>query len=269
MWILGGRIVDKFTELKPGRIGGFSSRRIVNATARLGLMSTIAENVAQVRERVARSLERAGEPGRAVTIVAVTKTCGADVVNDVIRAGIADIGENRVQELIAKVADVSLPCRWHLVGTLQRNKAAKVVGLVHLIHSIDGVPIAQTVDRVAGGGSGARARVLLEVNTSSESTKHGVPPEQAERTAIDIASCEHLDLCGLMTIGPISVDPVATRACFRQLAALAGSLRRRIGLPLPELSMGMTGDFEIALEEGATMVRLGQAIVGPRGARVP
>ncbi len=228
-------------------------------------MQTIAHNVAVVRERVARALERAGDAGRTVTIVAVTKTFGAEVVREVIRAGIADIGENRVQELTAKALEVDLPCRWHLVGTLQRNKAAKVVGLVHMIHSIDGVRIAQTVDRIAAE-RGVPARVLLEVNASAEANKHGVEWTGAEAVAVAIAGLEHLDLCGLMTIGPASVDPVETRACFRRLAALAGTLRARTGRPLPELSMGMSEDFEIALEEGATIVRLGRIIVGERPA---
>jgi PLP dependent protein len=228
-------------------------------------VSTIAHNLAEVRERVGRSLARAGDAGRQVTIVAVTKTFDAEVVREVIRAGIADIGENRVQELTAKALEVELPCRWHLVGTLQRNKAAKVVGLVHLIHSIDGVRIAQTVDRVAAE-RGVRVRILLEVNASAEASKHGVDWTRAEAIGAEIAELEHLDLCGLMTIGPASVDPVETRACFRRLAALARTLRAQTGRPLPELSMGMSEDFEIALEEGATIVRLGRVLVGPRPA---
>ena len=228
-------------------------------------MSTIAHNVARVRERVARALERAGDAGRKVTIVAVTKTFGAEVVREVIRAGITDIGENRVQELTAKALEVDLPCRWHLVGTLQRNKAGKAVGLVHLIHSIDGVRIAQTVDRVAAE-RGVRVRVLLEVNASAEASKHGVESTRAEAVAAEIAELEHLDLCGLMTIGPASVDPVETRACFRRLAALSRPLRAQTGRPLAELSMGMSEDFELALEEGATIVRLGRVIVGERPA---
>jgi pyridoxal phosphate enzyme (YggS family) len=226
-------------------------------------MSTIAHNVERVRERVARALERAGDERRSVTIVAVTKTFGADVVRDVIRAGITDIGENRVQELAAKAREIDLPCRWHLVGTLQRNKAAKAVGLVHLIHSIDGVRIAQTVDRVAAE-RGLRVRVLLEVNASGEAAKHGVDWAEVEAVAAQVFALPHLDPCGLMTIGPASVDPAATRACFRRLADLARALRAQTGIPLAELSMGMSDDFEIALEEGATILRLGRVLVGAR-----
>jgi len=204
-------------------------------------------------------------PRRRLAAEAWQRLFGAEVVREVIRAGIGDIGENRVQELTAKALEVELPCRWHLVGTLQRNKAAKAVGLVHLIHSIDGVRIAQTVDRLAAE-RGLRMRVLLEVNASAEASKHGVESAQAEAVSAEVAALEHLDLCGLMTIGPASVDPVETRACFRRLAALSRTLRARTGRPLPELSMGMSEDFEIALEEGATIVRLGRVIVGRRPA---
>jgi pyridoxal phosphate enzyme (YggS family) len=226
-------------------------------------MTPIGDNVARLRERVARTLERCGRPEAGVTTVAVTKTFSADVVREVIRAGIADIGENRVQELVSKAAAVELPCRWHLVGPLQRNKATKVVGLAHLIQAIDGVPIAQTVDRIAGE-RGLRARVLLEVNTSGEASKHGVTPAAAPAVADELAALTHLEWLGLMTIGPVTVEPGATRACFRALASLAESLRRQTGLALPHLSMGMSEDFEIALEEGATLIRVGRAITGER-----
>jgi len=227
-------------------------------------MTTIADNVARVRERVERAAGRAGREPDSIRIVAVTKTFGADVVREVLRAGIADIGENRVQELLEKADAVSVPCRWHLVGPLQRNKATKVVGLVHMLHAVDGVRIARAVDRIAGE-RGLRVPVLLEVNTSGEPSKHGVSPADVPGVAEAIASLAHLDFQGLMTIGPVSEDPVDTRRCFRSLAGLAATLRRSTGLALPHLSMGMTGDFEIAIEEGATLVRLGRVLTGERG----
>jgi pyridoxal phosphate enzyme (YggS family) len=226
-------------------------------------MPSIADNVARVRERVERSLARAGRSSGAATIVAVTKTFPAGVVREVIRCGIADIGENRVQEMVAKAAEVELPCRWHLVGPLQRNKAAKAVSIAHLVHAIDGVRIAQTVDRLALE-RGQRVRVLLEVNTSGEATKHGVSAAEAPAVADALVSLPHLEWRGLMTVGPAGSDPGATRGCFRALAELAASLRSRSGLALPELSMGMSDDFEIALEEGATILRLGRVITGER-----
>lgn len=226
-------------------------------------MDTIADNVARLRDRVGAALSRAGRAADAVTVVAVTKTFPAALVREVIRAGIADIGENRVQEMVSKAAGVDLPCRWHLVGPLQRNKAAKAVEVAHLLHAIDGVRIAQTVDRVAGE-RGQRARVLLEVNTSGEASKHGVGPGDAPAVADELARLENVDWLGLMTIGPVGIDPVETRACFRSLASLRADLRARTGLPLPHLSMGMSGDYEIAIEEGATLIRVGRVITGDR-----
>jgi pyridoxal phosphate enzyme (YggS family) len=176
---------------------------------------------------------------------------------------VPDIGENRVQELVAKAAEITEPCRWHLIGPLQRNKARKVVGLAHLIQAIDGVAIAQSVDRVAREQN-LRVAVLLEVNTSEETTKHGVGRWEAPAVADELMALTNLDWRGLMTIGPLDAGEAATRACFRRLARLADELRSRTGLALPELSMGMSGDFEMAIEEGATVVRLGRVITGER-----
>lgn len=226
-------------------------------------MPSIADNIARVRERVQTALARAGRGANEVTTVAVTKTFGADVVRDVIRGGILDIGENRVQELVAKQQEVGEACRWHLVGPLQRNKAGKVVGRVDLIHSIDGVRIAETVDRIARE-RGVRVRVLLEVNTSGEASKHGVMPAQAPLVAEAIARLESVDFDGVMTIGPVTVDAAQTRSCFRALVRVAAELRGVTGRKLPVISMGMSEDFEVAIEEGATMIRLGRVITGDR-----
>ena len=226
-------------------------------------MPSVADNIARVRERVQSALDGAGRGADEVTIVAVTKTFGAEVVREVIRGGIFDIGENRVQELVAKQEAIDDSCRWHLVGPLQRNKAGKVVGRVALIHSIDGVRIAETVDRIAHE-RGERVRVLLEVNTSGEGSKHGVAPAEALFVAEAIARLESVDFDGVMTIGPASVDVAETRACFRTLVRLARELRAATGRKLPVISMGMSEDFETAIEEGATMIRLGRVITGER-----
>lgn len=225
-------------------------------------MTPIAENVIRVRERVAAAASRGGRTATAVTLVAVTKTFDASVVREIVAAGVTDIGENRVQEMLSKqdeLRDVS--CRWHLVGPLQRNKAAKVVGRVDLVHGIDGVRVALALNRVAGE-RGVRMRVLLEVNTSGEESKHGVAPAEVPAAADELARCEHLDWLGLMTIGPLSDGD--TRACFRTLARLAEELRATTGNPLPILSMGMSDDFETAIEEGSTMIRVGRCITGER-----
>lgn len=230
---------------------------------KMPVMPSIADNIARVRERVRIALERAGRGAGDVTIVAVTKTFGADVVREVIGGGILDIGENRVQELVAKQEEIGDACRWHLVGPLQRNKAAKVVGRVSLIHSIDGIRIAETIDRIARE-RGQRVRVLLEVNTSGEASKHGVAPDEAVPVAEAILRLESVDLDGVMTIGPASVDGAQTRVCFRTLARIARELRSATGRKLPVISMGMSEDFEIAIEEGATLIRLGRVITGER-----
>jgi pyridoxal phosphate enzyme (YggS family) len=224
---------------------------------------SISDRIAAVHTRVSAALARSGREAGSVTVVAVTKTFPADAVNAVIRAGILDIGENRVQEMLAKAEQVSGNCRWHLVGPLQRNKAPKVVGFAYLMHAIDGVAIAQTVDRLARE-RGLGARVLLEVNTSGEASKHGIVPADADGIADILAALPNLDWQGLMTMGPATGDATDTRRCFASLASLATALRTRTGLPLPELSMGMSGDFEIAIEEGATIVRLGRVLLGER-----
>jgi pyridoxal phosphate enzyme (YggS family) len=227
-------------------------------------MTSIADNVSRVREGVQDALRRAGREGDEVTIVAVTKTFGADVVRQVIDAGIIDIGENRVQEMLAKQDDVgAASCRWHLVGPLQRNKAGKVVGRVEMIHSVDSVRIAHTLDRLAIE-RGLRVRVLLEVNTSGEANKHGVSPQEAQAAGNELVGLGALDWAGLMTIGPLSGGESETRACFRTLAHLAGELRKATGRLLPVLSMGMSDDFEAAIEEGSTLVRVGRGITGER-----
>ncbi len=227
-------------------------------------MTTVAQNIARVRERVDSALRRAGRGRDEVTIVAVTKTFGPDMVRAVIGAGIGDIGENRVQELLEKHGEIGASaCRWHLVGPLQRNKAGKVMGRVDLFHAIDGVRVAETVDRLARERS-LRARVLLEVNTSGEAKKHGVTPADAPAAAETLAQLANLEWVGLMTMGPLAGGDAETRACFRTLARLARELRPRTGLDLPVLSMGMSDDFEVAIEEGATMIRVGRGITGER-----
>jgi PLP dependent protein len=225
-------------------------------------MTPIAENVTRVRERIAAAASRGGRTATAVTLVAVTKTFDVSVVREIVAAGVADIGENRVQEMLAKQDELhDLACRWHLVGPLQRNKAGKLVGRVDLVHSIDSARIAETVNRIAGERA-VRMRVLLEVNTSGEVSKHGVTPAGAQAAADVLVGLEHLDWLGLMTIGPLAHGD--TRACFRTLARLAEELRATTGNPLPILSMGMSDDFETAIEEGSTMIRVGRCITGER-----
>ncbi len=227
------------------------------------MASSIAENIAVVRERIAGALCRSGRPDEAVTIVGITKKFDHERVEDLIHAGIEDIGENRIQEFTEKQPLVRLPCRWHLVGTLQRNKATKAIGQFHLIHSIDSTRLAETLNRL-GEERDIMTRILLQINTSGESTKHGFSPNETIDRAGEISQFPFLKLEGLMTIGPFTGDTRMIRRSFGQLRELRDRARRSLALPLPELSMGMSDDFEIAVEEGATIVRLGTVLLGKR-----
>jgi pyridoxal phosphate enzyme (YggS family) len=226
-------------------------------------MNAIRDNVTRVRERVEAALERSGRGGERVTIVGVTKTFGPDVVNQVVRAGIKDIAENRLQEFLAKRDLVTEACRWHMVGHLQRNKATKAIGQFARIHSLDSIRIAEALDRL-GEERGVVTRGYVQVNTSQEATKYGFTVEEAVDKAAVIDELDHVQLDGLMTIGPFSMDETETRACFRTLYRVREELNRVLRRRLPDLSMGMSGDFEAAIEEGATVVRLGTILTGER-----
>ena len=226
---------------------------------------SIKDNLARVRERITAACRRVGRETSAVTLVAVTKTQPASVVDAVIEAGVADIGENRIQEFLDKSEQVHRTCRWHMIGTLQRNKATKAIGRFDLIHSVDTVRLAETLDRL-GRERDATTRILLEVNTSRETTKHGFSPDEVIERAGEIARLGALQLEGLMTIGPLTDDATAVRRAFQSLFRLREKLEGALGTDLPHVSMGMTSDFETAIEEGATIVRLGRVLLGDRRA---
>ncbi|HEX2051071.1 MAG TPA: YggS family pyridoxal phosphate-dependent enzyme [Actinomycetota bacterium] len=223
---------------------------------------TVAERVAAVRERIARAAERAGRDPAGVRLVAVSKTFGADAVLEAARAGVTDFGENRAQELRHKAAAVGDAVTWHFVGHLQSNKVRAVVGVARVVHSVDRPGLAEALARRARS-VGVVQDVLVEVNVAAEASKHGCEPPAAPALADEIASYDELALRGVMAIPPLAPDPEASRPHFRALAAL----RDEIAVRHPgavDLSMGMSGDFEVAIEEGATIVRVGEAIFGPR-----
>ena len=223
---------------------------------------TIAGRWAEVTSRVAAAAQRASRAPEDVTIVAVSKTFPADAIATAIDAGVTDVGENRVQELRDKIAALGDGVRWHFVGPLQTNKARTIAGRVALIHSVDRYGLAEAIGRRAGS-LGVTQDVLIEVNIGREPTKAGVEPPRAVAVAEEVAAIEHVAVRGLMAIPPASSDPEQTRSYFKELAALRDEVAERV----PEatgLSMGMTGDFEVAIEEGATWVRVGEAIFGPR-----
>lgn len=226
---------------------------------------SVRENLERVRERVARAAERAGRGESDVTIVAVTKTHGPEVVTEAIEAGILDIGENKVQEFLAKAPAVTLPCRWHLVGHLQSNKVNKVIGRFALVQSVDSLKLAEIIGR-AGERDGVATDILLEVNTSGEESKFGLAPEAALETCAAISRVPNVRVRGLMTVGPLVDDAAMTAAAFARLRRLKEEIEAaRIGdVSMESLSMGMTDDFELAIEEGSTMIRLGRVLFGER-----
>jgi pyridoxal phosphate enzyme (YggS family) len=231
--------------------------------------SSIAENVARIRERIFRSAERSGRRAEEVTTVAVTKTHPADAIITAFNAGLRHFGENRVQEFESKVpALTNLDATWHLIGHLQSNKAARAARLFDRIDSIDSLALAQRLD-AAAATENKQLGVLIEVHLSDETTKSGVSESDLPALAENIAALRHLQLQGLMTIPPLLDDPESARPFFRKLAALRDQLSRNLVRPLPTLSMGMSHDFEIAIEEGATEIRPGTALFGVRPAKMP
>jgi PLP dependent protein len=216
-------------------------------------MIDVAANLAVVRQRIAAAAARAGRDASSVRLIAVAKTKPPALVGAAVAAGVRDIGENYVQEAVAKCAAVDGNVCWHLIGRLQRNKAARALETFSLIHSLDSVALAEILARHAAA-RGVCARVLVEVNIGGERSKTGVAP-QALRALLERVRDPHLAVEGLMTVPPPGTDP---RPYFAELRALRDAEHLR------ELSMGMSDDFEIAIEEGATMIRVGRAIFGER-----
>ncbi len=246
------------------------------------VQALIAQNIAAVRERMAVAARRAHRPVDEVTLIAVTKTHAAEIVSAALAAGVSDCGENRVQEAEAKIAALgTLPVRWHLIGHLQRNKAKRAFALFDLVHTLDSVRLAEALSRHISEETEPqqvpkrRLPVLLQVNVSGEETKDGfaLVGGLANQTLLpdfyraveQIVALPQLEVLGLMTVAPYSEDPEAARPTFRLLRQLRDDLVRRFPAgSWQHLSMGMTGDFEVAIEEGATLIRVGRAIFGAR-----
>ncbi len=224
----------------------------------------LPERLAHVRVEIARRQAAAGW-SHPVTIVAVTKGFGLEAVEAALAAGLTDLGENRVQEAVAKIdTSVGRRATWHLIGHLQRNKAKDVPGRFGLVHSLDSAALAEELDRRAAT-HGATVRALLQVNVAGETQKSGCAPAEAAGLAQRVAGLPHLALEGLMTIAPLTDDEAAQRRTFRGLRELRDALKED-GLWLPTLSMGMSGDYGVAIEEGATVIRVGTALFGSRTA---
>jgi len=227
-------------------------------------VNPIAHNLKEVRAAIAAAAQRAGrDPGR-VRLVAVSKTVDLERLRAAIDAGQDLFGENYLQEARDKIAALGRQVRWHLVGHLQSNKARGAAELFDLIHSVDRVKLARALSAAAARLDKVQD-VLIQVNQGGEATKSGVSPEAAPELLKEVARLPHLKVLGLMTMPPWFPDPEAARPYFRALRELRDRLRDLSGLPLTELSMGMSGDFAVAAEEGATLVRVGTAIFGQRG----
>ena len=219
----------------------------------------IAVRLGAVRARIEAACARSGRDPASVTLIGVTKTHPAAAIAEAVSAGLRDCGENRVQEAAPKIAALrerEVVPRWHLVGHLQTNKVNAALGLFDILHSIESERLAAAISARAGRPVG----VLIEVNVAAEESKHGIATEEAGALASRIGALPGLELLGLMTVAPQATDPEAVRPVFRRLREL------RDALGLRELSMGMTDDFEVAVEEGSTLVRVGRAIFGPRPA---
>jgi len=218
----------------------------------------------EVRGRIARAAERAGRDPRSVLLVGVVKTVPEDLIREAVALGLEDLGESRVQEAEAHAGAVGREAaRWHMVGHLQRNKAGRAVELFDRVHGVDTVELAAALSRRAVA-AGRRLRVLVEVNVSGEATKFGAAPDTLMGLVERVAALPGLALDGLMTVGAPVGTVEEARPGFARLRALRDECERALGLRLPELSMGMSGDFEVAVEEGATLVRVGSALFGER-----
>ncbi len=226
----------------------------------------VTGHVREVLDRISRAAIRAGRRPEAVHLVAVTKTVSADRIRSVVDAGVRMLGESRLQEALPKIETMrERDVRWHFIGTLQRRKVKAVVGAFEMIHSVDSLDLAAEIDRRAGD-AGLQQRVLLEINVGREATKAGFSPDEAADAVAALEAMPNLAVRGLMAIPPPGPDAEASRPSFRTMRELARSLAspalKRVRME--ELSMGMSGDFEVAVEEGATMVRIGTAIFGAR-----
>jgi len=226
-------------------------------------MSSITERVAEVQGRLSRAIEKAGRDPAGVALMAVSKNHGPDAVREAAAAGLTLFGENRVQEAAAKIPESPGHLRWHLIGHLQRNKVKFAVELFEAIHSVDTLKLAETIQRHCEE-AGRRMQILLEVNVSGEAVKFGFKPDEVPEVLRRSAEWSRLEITGLMTMPPFTEDPEGARPHFIRLRELRDRWQDETGVPLPVLSMGMTHDMEVAVEEGSNVVRIGTAIFGAR-----
>jgi pyridoxal phosphate enzyme (YggS family) len=228
------------------------------------MSASIAENLSKIELRIDRAAARSERNAGEVKLVAVSKTHPPEILREMIAAGVRVFGENKVQEAEGKIEEIGREAaEWHLIGHIQSNKARKAVQLFDVIHSVDSVDIAKRLERLCGEENREKLSVLIQVDLAGEETKSGIPEPDLPELVEFLRGCEHLSFDGLMVLPPFFDDPEATRPFFRRLRDLRDEL-----IPGGQLSMGMSHDFEVAIEEGATIVRVGTAIFGERAKRV-
>lgn len=226
-------------------------------------MNALSDRLQAIRDRMTAAAQRCGREPASIELLAVSKTFPVEAIREAVDAGQLLFGENKVQEILAKAPQLPASVQWHLIGHLQSNKVRKVLPHVKSIHSIGSLDLARDVDRIAAE-LGLFPQVYLEVNLAAESSKHGFGAEQVRSSLEALYALKRLEIQGLMCIPPFDPDPALSRPYFAKLRELRDELEQRGGAPLPRLSMGMSHDFEIAIEEGATIVRVGSAIFGER-----
>ena len=228
-------------------------------------MNIIQENLEEVRENIRKACEKAGRSQKDVTLIAVSKTKPLFMLEEAYEAGARDFGENKVQEILEKCPKMPEDARFHMIGHLQRNKVKQVLPHAVLIHSVDSLRLAEQIDQDAQK-LGITADILLEVNVAKEESKFGMMPEKVPEMVEQIAAFSHLRIKGLMTIAPFVDDPEKNRPVFRKLYQLSVDIKKKNidNVSMSVLSMGMTGDYQVAVEEGATMIRVGTGIFGAR-----
>ncbi len=231
-------------------------------------MSSLDKNLGAIRHRIREAAEAAGRDPSGIRLVAVSKTRPPAAIREAVKAGQNIFGESKIQEGLAKAPLLPSAVEWHFIGHLQSNKIRKALPLFQLFHGIDNLDLAAQLDRISGE-CGCFPRILLEVNVSGEETKFGFQPDRLRSEIADLQALPRVEILGLMTMAPFSEDPLKARPYFAALRRLRDELEHRTGKPLPQLSMGMSGDFESAIAEGSTLVRIGTAIFGERPGNKP
>lgn len=229
-------------------------------------MDSLEHRLAAVLENIAVAARKSGRAADDIELVAVSKTHDPEAIREVAEAGQVLFGESRVQEAKAKIPVLPARLRWHFIGHLQKNKIRAALPFFELFHSVDSLDVAQQFQRIADE-EGQRPKVLLEVNVASEATKFGFKPDALESQMEDLVALDRLEIAGLMTMAPLAPEAEHSRPYFQQLRELRDRLERDAGVGLPHLSMGMSGDYGVAIEEGATLVRVGSAIFRARAGK--